>query len=67
MLIEAIRKEKTQIRKKGRQEGRQEGQKLKGLKIAKLMLANGEPIAKIKLYTGLAEEVIVKLKAEMQI
>lgn len=67
MLIEAIRKEKTQIREKGKKEGKKEGKRMKGLEIAKLMLANGEPIAKIKLYTGLAEEVIVKLKAEMQI
>jgi predicted transposase YdaD len=71
MLIEAIRKEKAQIREKGKREGRregkQEGQKLKGLEIARLMLANGEPIAKIKLYTGLSEEVIIKLKEEMQI
>jgi predicted transposase/invertase (TIGR01784 family) len=71
MLIEAIRKEKAQIREKGkregRQEGRQEGKKLKGLEIAKLMLANGEPISKIKLYTGLTEEVVIKLKKEIQI
>ncbi len=70
MLIEAIRKEKAQIREKGKREGKregkQEGQKLKGLEIARLMLANGEPIAKIKLYTGLAEKVIVRLKEEMQ-
>lgn len=67
MLIEAIRKEKTQIREKGKREGKKEGERMKGLEIARLMLMNGEPIEKIKLYTGFSDEVIIKLKEEMQI
>jgi len=31
-----------------------------------MMLTNGEPIDKVKLYTGLSAEAIRKLKAEIQ-
>jgi predicted transposase YdaD len=75
MLINAIKKEKTQLRKEGRKEGHKEGRKegvTIGLKkgktvqrkeIAWSMLQHGEPIEKIKQYTGLSISAIKKLKA----
>lgn len=70
MLINAIKKEKKQIYDRGKKEGREEGKKdgkaLQRLEFAKLMLANGEPLEKIKLYTGLTAEVLKKLKADGQ-
>ncbi len=62
MLIEAIQKEKAQIRALGERTGVQKGK----MKIAQVMLSNGEPIEKIKLYTGLSNEAIVKLQKSLQ-
>lgn len=62
MLENAIRKEKKQIREQGWKDGKSEGM----LEVAKIMLQNGEPIEKIKLYTGLSEEQIRKLQQELQ-
>jgi predicted transposase/invertase (TIGR01784 family) len=58
MLIEAIQKEKKQIRESGKREGR--------LDIARLMFRSGEPIEKIKRYTGLSETTIRKLQQKLQ-
>jgi predicted transposase/invertase (TIGR01784 family) len=55
MLINAIREEKRQIREQ------------KGLEVAKIMLQDGEPVEKIKRYTGLSEEQIRKLQKELQL
>jgi len=59
MLINAIREEKKQLR--------EQGELAKGLKVAKIMLRNGEPVEKIKLYTGLSEEQIRELQKELQL
>lgn len=73
MLLESIRREKAQLRnagkregkkegrQEGKQEGRQEGITLQKIEIARMMLSNGEPLGKIKLYTGLSKEAILKL------
>ena len=58
MLIEAIQKEKAQIRAQGERVGTRK----RNLKIAQTMLQNGALVEKIKLYTGLSNEVIAKLK-----
>jgi len=52
MLIESIRKEKAQLRKGGKREGK--------LEIARLMLQNGEPVEKIKCYTGVSDAALQK-------
>ncbi|MGH7456861.1 MAG: hypothetical protein ACRENG_36260 [bacterium] len=62
MLIEAIQKEKKQLRESGKREGKREGR----LKIARLMLQSGEPIEKIKRYTGLSDVTIRKLQQKLQ-
>ena len=58
MLENAIRKEKKQLH--------EQGELMKGLEVAKIMLQDGEPIEKIKRYTGLSEEQIRKLQQELQ-
>ncbi|MEK7727770.1 MAG: hypothetical protein AAB354_05110, partial [candidate division KSB1 bacterium] len=58
MLIEAIQKEKAQLRARGERASK--------LKIAQVMLRNGEPMEKIKLYTGLSNEASAKLKKSGQ-
>jgi predicted transposase/invertase (TIGR01784 family) len=58
MLIEAIQKEKTQLRESGKKEGR--------LEVARMMLRSGEPIEKIKRYTGLSDVTIRKLQQKLQ-
>lgn len=63
MLIEAIQKEKAQLRARGERTGVQKSK----LEIARTMLHNGEPVEKIKLYTGLSHDAIAKLiKAQRQ-
>lgn len=62
MLITAIKEEKKQIREAGRVEGKM----LQALDFARLMLKQGEPLAKIKRYTGLSQKTLVKLQEEMQ-
>jgi predicted transposase/invertase (TIGR01784 family) len=66
MLENAIRKEKKQIREQGWVDGKSEGEKEGKLKVAKMMLQNGEPIEKIRLYTGLSDEQIRELQKELQ-
>jgi len=58
MLIESIRKEKTQLRKDGRREGQ--------LEAARLMLERGELVEKVKLYTELSEAVIRNLQRKVK-
>jgi predicted transposase/invertase (TIGR01784 family) len=48
-------------KKEGIEEGRHEGEKYKAIEMAKEMLADGEPLAKIIKYTKLREEEITKL------
>ena len=62
MMIEAIKKEKKQLHQQGVKQGVKQGV----TKIAKSMLASGEPIAKIQRYTGLSAETIRKLTAKKQ-
>ncbi len=66
MMINAIKREKKQLREEGitigMEKGMAKGKSMKGLEMAKLMLENGEPMEKIKRYTGLSVEVIKKLK-----
>ncbi len=70
MLIEAIQKEKAQIRAQGEKVGEKRGEKRgwqRGrLETARLMLHNGEAIEKIKLYTGLSDEALVKLQKSLR-
>ena len=47
---------------KGRQEGKAEGEEKRELEIAKQMLEDGEPMEKIKKWTGLSEAKINALK-----
>lgn len=49
-------------RAEGRAEGCAEGKELQKIEVAKMMLAAGEPLEKIKRYTGLSEDVIVNLQ-----
>jgi len=62
MLENAIRAEKKQLWKQGKLEGvvegKLEGKQEQNMLIARLMLQNGEPLAKIKLYTGLSDEAL---------
>ncbi len=58
MLITAIKREKKQLYNRGLKKGKME--------IARLMLESGEPLEKIKRYTGFSAETIRKLKAELQ-
>lgn len=46
-------------------QGREEGQAQKQRDIARQMLQHGEPIDKIRLYTGLSEQEVMKLKHEV--
>ncbi len=62
MLIEAIQKEKSQIRAQGKREGKREGKKEGKLEIARAMLQNGESVDQIARYTGLAEATLLKLQ-----
>jgi predicted transposase/invertase (TIGR01784 family) len=70
MLIEAIQKEKKQLResgkREGRKEGRKEGKKEGRLDVARMMLRSGEPIEKIKRYTGLSDVTIRKVQQKLQ-
>ena len=50
-------------RLEGRAEGRTEGQFVEKLQTAQAMLEDGEPLAKIKRYTGLSESEILALQA----
>jgi len=61
MLDEAIKKEKKKFYTQGLEKGMEKGME----KIARLMLARGEPLEKIKSYTGLSAEAIKKLKAKI--
>jgi len=66
MLIEAIQKEKKQIRESGRRQGKREGKREGRLDIARLMFRSGESIEKIKRYTGLSDATIRKLQRKLQ-
>jgi len=74
MLENAIREEKKQIREQGWKDGLADGKsvgKMEGrvegrVEVAKMMLQNGEPLEKIKLYTGLSEEQIREAQKELQ-
>lgn len=57
MLDEAIKKEKKKFYNQGMEKGME--------KIARLLLARGEPLEKIKSYTGLSADAIKKLKAKI--
>ncbi len=78
MLEDAILAEKKRLWEQGKLEGlaearlearleaRRAGERECNLRVARLMLQNGEPIAKIKLYTGLPDEALRSLQAELQ-
>ena len=73
MMINAIKKEKEQLRKegiaigieRGIERGMERGRTQQRLEIARLMLTNGEAIEKIKRYTGLPLETIKKMRKEV--
>ncbi len=58
MLIEAIQKEKKQLRALGKKEGK--------LEIARTMVKNGVPLAQIANYTGLSKAALLKIQKERQ-
>lgn len=72
MLINSIEKDRKQLyekgwgegRAEGKAEGKAEGQREKLFEFARVMLASGEPLEKIKLYTSLTDEDLLKLNAE---
>ena len=66
MLITAIKREKRQLYNEGKKEGEKKGVK-KGkfeqqLEFARRMFSNGEPLDKIKQYTGLSTGDLKRLK-----
>ncbi len=62
MLENAIREEKRKIREDGWKDGKSVGK----VEVAKMMLQNGEPLEKIKLYTGLSEVQIHEAQKALQ-
>lgn len=62
MLIEAIQKEKAQIRA----QGEKTGEKNIKVKMAELMLRHGEHPKKVKLYTGLSDAALSKLQKTLR-
>ena len=65
MLIKALEREREETFQQGKIEGKLEG-KIEGkIEAAKNLLAEGLSIAFISKVTGLSEEIILKLKAEM--
>lgn len=75
MLENAIRAEKKQLWEQGKVEGKLEGKiegKIEGerektLTFARIMVQNGEPLAKIKQYTGLSDEVLLALQTGQKV
>lgn len=73
MLINNIERDRKQLYEKGwgvgkvegKVEGKAEGRREQAFEFARMMLASGEPIEKIKLYTAMTEEELMKLKVEM--
>lgn len=69
MLLNSIKKDRKQLYEKGwgvgKVEGKAEGRREQAFEFARMMLASGEPIEKIKLYTAMTEEELMKLKVEM--
>lgn len=69
MLINAIKKERKQLRNEGiaigMEKGMEKGKVLQRMEFAKLMLERGEPLEKIKGYTGLSIEAIKKIRKEL--
>ena len=64
---EGMQKGRQEGMKKGRQEGRQEGMHTKSLEIAKNMLSKLHlDIKVVKEATGLSEEELLKLQAEVK-
>jgi predicted transposase YdaD len=59
--LKPSKKKKKQIRESGKREGKREGR----LGIARLMLQSGEPIEKIKRYTGLPDAAIRKMQQKL--
>ncbi|NUO78974.1 hypothetical protein HUU05_02780 [candidate division KSB1 bacterium] len=76
MLINNIEKDRKQLYEKGwgdgretgkiegKAEGKAEGRREKILEFARMMLKSGEPFDKIKRYTSLTDEDLLKLQAE---
>ncbi len=72
MLINNIEKDRKQLYEKGLvdgilkgiKEGKAEGQREKLFEFVRVMLASGEPLEKIKLYTSLTDEDLLNLHAE---
>jgi len=63
---EGIREGKIAGKLEGRQEGRQEGKLEQAMKTAHEMIRDGEPMEKIKRYTGLPTEKIEELQKEIK-
>jgi predicted transposase/invertase (TIGR01784 family) len=50
---------------KGEEKGIEKGEEKRSIEIAKMMLANDEPVDKIARYTGLSKKKIVQIKADI--
>ena len=61
-----VNRGKAEGEAKGKAEGKAEGEAKRNIEIARAMLAAGEPVEKIILYTGLTREEIEKLRDEMK-
>ncbi len=66
MLLEAIQKEKNQIRARGKQQGKREGKREGKLEIARMMLESGEPLTQVARYTGLDKAALLKIQKTRQ-
>jgi len=62
MLFNAIRREREQFYQAGKKEGKREGKSERSLEIARRMLSFGEPLEKIKQYTGLSGRALRELR-----
>ena len=61
---EALERGRKKGREEGREEGIQQGAAEERFEIARAMIADSEPVEKIKRYTGLTSEEIERLRVE---
>lgn len=72
MLINNIERDRKQLYESGVEQGIvtgvaqgiEKGRHESNLEFARMMLASGEPLAKIKMYTSLTEDEILSLQKE---
>jgi len=62
MLITAIKREKKQLYNDGMKEGKREGKAEQRVEFARRMLSSGEPLEKVRQYTGLSAGELRQIK-----